>query len=115
MRQYDTVRLILTTHINNDDIAAAMQVAESTVRRHRKLAAEKSLTRDALKDLEFDAFHRVFNKPSPRPKSELVPNLAELDAEPLRCLMPLQVWWEEKSEYPATTPSHSYLSAELRR
>lgn len=116
MRQYDTVRLILTTHLNNYDIASATQVAESTVRRYRKLAAEKSLTWDALKDCDFDAFHRVFNKPSPRRKSELLPNLAELDAELLRFRMPLQVWWEDqKSEYPATTPSYSYLSAELRR
>lgn len=116
MRQYDTVRLILTTHLNNYDIAAATQVAESTVRRYRRLAAEKSVAWDALKHMEFDAFHRVFNKPSPRRKSELLPNLAELDAELLRCRMPLQVWWEDqKSEYPATTPSYSYLSAELRR
>ena len=116
MRQYDTVRLILTTHLTNYDIAAATDVAESTVRRYRKLAAEKSLTWDALKDHDFDAFHRVFNKPSPRRRSELLPNLAELDAELLRCRMPLQVWWEDqKSEYPATTPSYSYLSAELRR
>lgn len=115
MRYYDTVRLILTTRLNNYDIADSTGVAETTVRRYRRLATEKRLTWAELEGLDYPVFDRLFNKPAHRPKSALVPDLGALAAELTAHRMPLQVWWEDQWANDATsTVSYSYLSKLLR-
>jgi transposase len=116
MRFYDTVRLILTTRLNNYDIADATGVGETTVRRYRRLVTQKGLTWPDLERLDYNEFDRVFNKPARRPKSALVPDLAQLEAQLTEHRMPMQIWWEDQwSRDAKSVISYSYLAKLLRQ
>ncbi|WP_090351112.1 hypothetical protein [Dyella sp. 333MFSha] len=115
MRQIDAVHLVLTTRLNNYRIAAATGMAESTVRRYRKIAGERGYTAAQLNDLPVEAFDALFNKRVPRIKSADLPDLPTLHANLREWKMPLTVWWkDQKEQYPATTPSYPYLARLLR-
>lgn len=115
MRQIDAVHLIYTTRLNNYQIAAATGVAESTVRRYRKIATEQGYSAEQLDGLAVEEFDRLFNKRVPRVKSADLPDLDALHADLREWKMPLTVWWkDQKEQYPATTPSYPYLARLLR-
>lgn len=118
MSIYDAVRAILRTPFNNYQIAASVDLSETTVRRYRRILREKDLTWDLLKDLDDAALYAVFNKPRRGRVLREIPDLALIDAELTASGMDLQGWYEDHQRThpnPSGLVSYSHLAAKLKQ
>lgn len=116
-KQTEALRLILTTTLSDRDIAQAIHLSRTTVTRYRKMAGEKQLTWNTVRDLSPRQIDAKFNKPHRGNKIK-----AEVDYPALHDFltahrMSLQVWWETiyRPEHTPFHRSYSNISAGLRR
>jgi len=116
MKQFDAVRLILTTSLTDRQIAASSGVSKTTVGRYRGIAKAKQLSWNTVSSLDPDGLHKLFNRPANGGKSKRVPDFAILHELLQPKGMTLQLWWEDyRREDPHNTLSYSHLAAQLSR
>lgn len=114
---YDVVRDVLTKPFNNYEIARAHGVSEATVRRYRRLAQERDLVWDQLKELNNTALDRAFNQPRKGRGVRHTMDLALIQSELEASGMDLQTWYQDHLEaHPDTTGfiSYSHLAAKMK-
>ena len=114
MRQ--AVRKILTSRLSTAEIARALSMSETTVRRYRTIANAAKYTWDDLSALDDREFVGRFNTPSRGPNQKRQPDYAEIHAELLRdkkaTLVALHEVYREQG---GDVLSYSQLAANLRR
>ena len=116
MKHHDTVRLILTTHPSDREVAASVGVSKTTVGRYRRLAQAKQLTWPEVSALDAEALDRLFNRPANGGRPQRAIDLSLLHERLQGKGMTLQLLWEElRQDDPYNTPSYSQLAALLRR
>lgn len=114
---YDVVRDVLTKPFNNYEIARAHGVSEATVRRYRRLAQERDLVWDQLKELNNSALDRAFNRPRKGRGVRHTMDLALIQSELEASGMDLQSWYHDHLEaHPDTVGfiSYSHLAAKMK-
>ncbi|NYE30956.1 transposase [Rhodanobacter sp. K2T2] len=116
MKQFDAVRLILTTTLTDRDIGLAAGMSKTTVGRYRRIAMIKKLSWEKVGALDPDAVHRLFNRPAQGGKPKRSPDLSVLHEQLQNKGMTLQLLWEDyRREDPHNTLSYSHLAAKLQR
>lgn len=114
---HDVVRDVLTKPFNNYEIARAHGVSEATVRRYRRLAQERDLVWDQLKELNNTALDRAFNRPRKGRGVRHTIDLALIQSELEASGMDLQSWYHDHLEaHPDTVGfiSYSHLAAKMK-
>jgi transposase len=115
MKQFDTVRLILTTSLTDREIGAAAGVSKTTVGRYRRLVQTKRLRWEDVAELPPAAIQQLFNQPASGGKSKRTPDLALVHDQLQAKGMTLQLLWEEfRREDPHGTLSYSHLAAKVK-
>jgi transposase len=115
MKQFDAVRLILTTTLSDREVAASVGMSKTTIGRYRRLAQAKQLTWSKVSALDPAAIHQLFNLPARGGKVKHAPDLAVLHEQLQGKSMTLQVLWEDyRREDPEQTLSYSHLAAKLK-
>lgn len=116
MKQFDAVRLILTTSLTDRQIGASAGISKTTVGRYRNIAKAKRLSWETVSTLDPEGLHQLFNRPANGGKSKRAPDLALLHEQLQPKGMTLQLLWEDyRREDPHNTLSYSHLAAQLNR
>lgn len=116
MKQYDALRLILTTALSDREVAASLGLSKTTVGRYRRIAATQRLSWNRVGPMSPSDVHALLNKPRSGGKPKPTPDLAHLHQELQQKGMTLQLLWEEhRRENPDTCLSYSHLAAQLKR
>jgi len=114
MKQFNAVRLILTTAMSDREIALAAGVSKTTVGRYRRIAQAKRLLWTDLSELEISTLRQRFNRDPNGNKTRRVPDLATFQ-ERIETGVPLQILWEDyRREDPHNTLSYSQLATRMR-
>jgi transposase len=115
MKQFDAVRLILTSPLSDREIGVSTGLSKTTVRRYRQLAAAKRVHWSDVSELSFDVFHGVFNPLPPTSRSKRLPDMEVLHQRLQTRGVNLQLLWEEYClEDPASALSYSHLAAKFK-
>lgn len=116
MKQFDALRLILTTALSDREVAAVVGLSKTTVGRYRQVASTKRLSWDGVGSATPSEICALLNKPRSGGKPKPLPDLAHLHQELQRKGMTLQLLWEEhRRENPEMSLSYSHLAAQLNR
>lgn len=97
----DIVRLVMTSGLSDQEIATSLQVAKNTVRRYRKIAAERHYQWQELAALTPDKLDQVFNQRLRSFTHKRLPDFAWVHQELQRKGVTLLLLWEE---YRAPSP-----------
>jgi transposase len=115
MKQFDAVRLILTTTLSDREVAASVGISKTTVGRYRRLAQAKKLTWAKVSTLDPAGIHQLFNRAARGGKEKNTPDLAVLHDQLQGKSMTLQLLWEDyRRDDPDRALSYSHLAAKLK-
>ncbi|QBB69355.1 IS21 family transposase [Pseudolysobacter antarcticus] len=109
------VRKILSTALSDRDIAAAVGISKTTVRRYRVIVQAKGLTSDDLNALGVDALCATFNQANRGSPQRRNPNYGEIQKKMSRKGSTLQLLWElYREEDSANALSYPQFTANYR-
>lgn len=115
MSLHTLIRAISTTPFNNYDLAASTGKAESTIRRYRRILAEKALTWTQLESLTDDELYLALNQPRRGRPLGHMPDLDAVVAELEATGMSLQTWyWRTYGTSTEKVISYSHLASKLK-
>lgn len=111
LKMCDAVRLTLTTHLSDRDIAAALSLSKTTVGRYRRIAFQAGYRWEELRHLSPDALRRRFNRSRRGLTASVLPDFAAIqsDLERDACLTLRFVWEKYRAQRCGTgSPALSY-------
>lgn len=109
------IQLILSTRLNNTQIADSITASRTTVQRYRGLAAKKNYVWADLKVMSDDELDSKFNKITKRTVRRRMPDFALVHNELQNPSVTLQLLWEEYSlADPANALSYSQFTEHYR-
>jgi transposase len=110
------IKKALTTDLSNTDIAKSCGVSRNTVKRYRRLAAERGYDWPMLADLSDDELYARFNSLSRCHVRKRMPDLAQIHAEKQQKAVDLTQLWEEYADVnPDDHMSYSQFTEHYRR
>jgi transposase len=116
MKIFDAVRLALTTRLSDRDIAAALSVSKTTVRRYRRIAATRGYTWSELGAMTPGALRAKFNRQNRGASRKRLPEFAVVKEELSSDGVTLQLLWEEyRAAGPEDALSYAQFTARYRK
>lgn len=95
MKQFESVRFLLTTTMTNRQISELTGQSKTTIGRYRDVAERKKLSWDKVKKLDPAAVKALFNQPAKGGIPKVQPCWAEVHREKLESGVTLKLLWEE--------------------
>ena len=115
-KQFEAVRLILTTERTNREICLITGLSKNTVLRYRRLSASRRVLWNDVAHLDVGQMHAFFNPTPPRSLSKRMPDLEYIHQRLANGKITLQLVWEDYcAEDPHTALCYSHVAALLQR
>lgn len=115
MKQYDAVRLLLTTHLSDREIGLSAGLSKTTVGRYRNVIRTKRLTWEQVSPLDPAGVHALFNRRGNGGQRRRQPAWELVHEQMQRKGMTLQLLWEEyRREGPHDALCYSQFAARYR-
>lgn len=100
----ELVRLVLTTSLSDRQIGTSLNVAKNTVRRYRRIAADRHFTWNELATLDDGAIDARFNSKTKGLSHKVLPDFGQIHEELQKTGVTRQLLWEE---YRGATPDNA--------
>lgn len=95
MKQFESVRFLLTTTMTNRQIAQLTGQSKTTIGRYREMAERKKLKWEMVKQLDPAGVRALFNLPAKGGKPKVQPSWPDVHREKMESGVTVKLLWEE--------------------